>query len=124
VGLPYHWGGRTAAGLDCSGLVAWAALHATAGRVDLTRWWAQLMHDRWEPVSTESARPGDLAFYGASPDQVTHVMVLLDDGRVIGAAGGRPGTTRQNAAPDQCVQTRSGIRYRRDLLGLRRLPLT
>src|SRR5690606_39018095 len=57
-GLPYHWGGRTAAGLDCSGLVAWAALHATAGRLDLTRWWAQLMFDRWEPVSTEAAVAG------------------------------------------------------------------
>lgn len=123
LGLPYHWGGRTAAGLDCSGLVAWAALHATAGRMDLTRWWAQLMFDRWEPISTEAAVAGDLAFYGENPEKVTHVMVLLEDGRVIGSAGGGRSTTRSNASPDQCVQTRSGIRYRRDFLGLRRLPL-
>ncbi len=124
LGVPYHWGGREASGLDCSGLVVLALYCATAGRIDWRRsMWCQRLWETLPAVVEGDVRPGDLALYGASDADVSHVMVVLADGRVLGAAGGTSATRRSNARPDQCVQTRDRIRYRRDLLGFRRLPL-
>ena len=79
LGTPYAWGGESAAGFDCSGLVQ--AAYAAAG-VALPRT-AQWQWDAGPALPAGTAlTPGDLVFFGTLPDTVDHV------GIVVGAAGG------------------------------------
>lgn len=63
----------------------------------------------------DEPRLGDLAFYGKP---VSHVMVCLGNGWVIGATGGGSHTHADDA--EACVQPRR-LRYRKDLLVVGRL---
>ncbi|MCW2666089.1 MAG: hypothetical protein JWN57_1051 [Frankiales bacterium] len=83
VGTPYLWGGETpGVGFDCSGLVQHA--YATAG-LPLPRT-AQTQYDAGPllPAGTPP-QPGDLVFFGAGPQQVTHVGIALGQGRMVDA---------------------------------------
>ncbi|MEO7026875.1 MAG: NlpC/P60 family protein [Caulobacteraceae bacterium] len=75
LGVPYHWGGRTAAGLDCSGLVMQSLLACGGGCPRDTDQQALL----GEAVSEDQRRRGDLVFWRG------HVAILLDGGRIIHA---------------------------------------
>lgn len=131
IGSPYRWGGKGELAaesgptrvFDCSGLVTWSYL--MAGGPD---WRATHNTDRLlleaQPVRTlEEAEPGDLAFYGY-PGDPSHVMVHVGEGVVVGAAGGDSTTTTLEAAAKRGarVLARDRLTYRRDFLGLWRLP--
>ena len=85
LGIPYVWGGTSAKGFDCSGLVK--RVYMMEG-IDLPRD-ADQQTSAGEPISLEkidTARPADLLFF-ADGDKITHVGIALGGGRFIHSYG-------------------------------------
>jgi cell wall-associated NlpC family hydrolase len=82
VGTPYLWGGESASGFDCSGLVQYS--YARAG-LSLPRT-AQEQYDATVHLPDGSElQPGDLVFFGTGPRAVVHVGIVLGDGTMVDA---------------------------------------
>jgi len=76
LGAPYVWGGKTAAGLDCSGLVQ-TALQATGKAAP--RDTDMMEKALGDAVSLSGLRRGDLLFWKG------HMGVMLDESRLLHA---------------------------------------
>jgi len=103
LGKPYVWGGHGEPGFDCSGLTQ-AAYNAAGIQLPRT---AQAQYNagaRLPPGAT--AQPGDLVFFGTSPDHITHVGIATSATTIIDA-------------PDFCATVRQD-RIQRNLVGITR----
>ena len=72
---PYIWGGRSSAGLDCSGLVQQALI--ACGRACPRD--SDQQRDAFTPVPQDAVKRGDLAFWPG------HVVMFLDEATIIHA---------------------------------------
>lgn len=122
VGVPYVWGGKDPAkGLDCSGAATVAYEKAGFARPGARyKYGSADLHKRLTPTS--DPKKGDLAFYGPN-GKVNHVMMVVGDGRVIGATGGGKNTKN----PDDAMKIGAHVKYkpvdyRKDLISYGRAP--
>lgn len=77
---PFLWGGRTALGIDSSGLVQ-LAFKIAGYRLPRT---AETQVNRGETVDfVEQALPGDIAFFENNHGRITHTGILLPDHKII-----------------------------------------
>lgn len=84
LNVPYLWGGKSVWGTDCSGFVQ--QVFKLFGVMLLRD--AYLQAGQGTAVSSlAEAEPGDLAFFQNEKGNVTHVGIVLNDGKIVHAAG-------------------------------------
>jgi len=104
LGTPYEWGGLSAAGIDCSGLVHIA--YRDAGVLVPRDSWQQ--EAAGEPVSAGAERPGDLATYG-NGDRADHVAFLLGKGRILHSTSREGLGVVEEPEPDELAERRRKV---------------
>jgi hypothetical protein len=84
-GYPYYWGGRSPKGFDCSGFVqtVFALLDMKLPRDS----WMQ--HRQGKPAGKKllAARPADLLFFAGPEGKISHVGIVMGEGRIIHCQG-------------------------------------
>jgi len=81
LGITYTWGGVSSFGFDCSGFTQ--MLERQRGiemprDADLQAAWSGVV-----PVRREDLQPGDLLFFGASAEKITHTGMYIGNGEFI-----------------------------------------
>ena len=81
---PYLWGGRSPFGIDCSGFTQ--LVYKLNGVVIKRDAWQQAEQGQLLSFIDE-AEPGDLAFFENEEKRITHVGIILSEGKIIHAHG-------------------------------------
>lgn len=85
LGYPYFWGGRSAKGFDCSGLIQ--TVYSLIGLKLPRDSWMQQRDGKFVSDHPEEAEPGDLYFFSETESKITHVGMATGGGRIIHARG-------------------------------------
>lgn len=81
IGRPYHYGGTSPRGFDCSGLIQYAYLQAGL-QVPRTTY---TQRDRSRFVSRDRMRRGDLLFFNQEGKWSSHVAIYVGENRFVHA---------------------------------------
>ncbi len=109
VGRPYHYGGDTPSGFDCSGLVYYC--YGQAGEKVPRTTVAQHRDGIWESI--RNIRPGDLIFFKERGISSSHVGIYIGHGDFVHAP-----TTGQPVRIDSLFNPY----WRRHFVSVRRFP--
>lgn len=120
LGTPYLWGGDDPIfGYDCSGFIQ--ELLMSVGMDPPGDQTAQALYNHFEKTASDYNKygPGNLAFYGKSVTEITHVAMMLDTYRIIEAGGGgHTVTSITDAAIKNAFVRIRLLKYRPDLVAV------
>lgn len=81
LGVTYTWGGTSSFGYDCSGFMQMLMKqrgYLMPRDADIQASWAGVV-----PVERKDLQPGDLLYFGSSPQKITHTGMYIGDGKFI-----------------------------------------
>lgn len=86
LGVPYVWGGSTPSGFDCSGFTSYVYKKTLGKTIPRT---SGAQYSASKKISKSQLKKGDLIFFSASGNGITHVAMYAGSGKLLHAAGNK-----------------------------------